>query len=75
MLQPFDFAIINIDEAKLLLDFIRKQTATKHIDKNYEKMQKLGVLEIHSMLESFVYNHAHYEKIKNFDPYDPHHYD
>ena len=61
MLLPFEFAVITVQEARLLMEFIEKQTATKSISKNYEKMQKLGVMEMYDKLCSFVGSADHYE--------------
>jgi hypothetical protein len=61
MLLPFDFAVITAAEAKLLMEFIEKQTATKSLSRNYDKMQKLGVLELYNKLREFVEAAHHYE--------------
>jgi len=51
MLTPFQFGIIT--EAKVLLDFIEKATATKAFPRNYDKMRKMGVLEIYDNFKKF----------------------
>lgn len=68
MLMPFDFAIITSAEAKQLIEFIEKSTETKKNPKNYEKIIKLGVMELYNKLTEFVYNANYYENIlKNLD--------
>jgi len=61
MLLPFDFAVITTAEARQLMEFVEKQTGTKTNTRNYEKMQKLGVLEIYNKLREFVEAANHYE--------------
>ncbi len=77
MLLPFDFAVITTAEARLLMEFIEKQTATKGDSRNYGKMQKLGVLEIYNKLREFVEAAHHYEwQLRTLEPgrflTDPH---
>lgn len=60
MLLPFDFALLTVEEARLLIKFIERQTATKSNSKNYEKMTKLGVMEIYRKLEEFTLASDHY---------------
>jgi len=52
---------LTFDEAKLLMEFIEKSTATKGLTRNYEKMQKAGVMEIYNRLREFVEQKVHYE--------------
>ncbi len=68
MLLPFDFAVLTKEEAKLLKEFIEKMTATKNNTRNYEKMQKLGIMLIYDKLREFVESSDHYQhSIRNLD--------
>lgn len=43
MLTPFQFAILTVEDARLLADYIRQSTSTKTCNVNYGAMQKAGV--------------------------------
>ncbi len=70
MLLPFDFAILTAAEAQLLIQFIETSTATKSQPKNYDKMAKVGILEMYNKLRDFVEAANQYENnLRDFDPY------
>lgn len=67
MLLPFDWAVITLNEAKILVDFIEKSTATPKIPINYEKMSKVNILEMYDKLKHFITNSQHYKNIEHID--------
>lgn len=71
MLLPFEWTVLTVEDAKLIIEFIEKSTATKGLSKNYDKMQKAGVMEIHGKLSEFVDMNIHYHnELKNLDTFD-----
>ena len=71
MLMPFQWAVLTIEEAKLLMQYIEKTTSTKTIPKHYEKMQKAGMFSIYEKLREFVEVNAQYEcHLRYLDPSD-----
>lgn len=60
MLLPFQWAVITIEEATLLMQYIETSTATKSMYRNYDKMQKAGVMGIYEKLREFVDSVEHY---------------
>ena len=71
MLNSFQFSIIRLEEAKKLIEFIEKVTATKGLSRNYEKMGKEGIIEVYNELREFVDSSTHYENyLKYFDSND-----
>ena len=70
MLLPFQWAVLTIEEAKLMLDYIEKTTASKGLSRNYHKMQKVGMLETYNKLREFIESAAHYDEyLRPLDPY------
>lgn len=67
MLLPFQWAILTVEEARLLVEYIEKSTATKTMPRYYEKTQKVGMLQIYEKLREFVEVNAQYEALKNLD--------
>ncbi len=61
MLLPFQWAVITLQESKLLMKFIEESTSTKSDPKNYAKMQKSGVLEVYNALREFVESSCNYD--------------
>ncbi len=61
MLLPHQWSILTIEDAKLLVDFIEKSTATKGLSRNYDKIGKMGILQVYNRLREFIDNHDHYE--------------
>ncbi len=63
MLLPLESAIIDIDEARQIVAFIESSTATKSNPKNYEKIIKLGMIDLYEKLIKFIgiYDHYHRE--------------
>ena len=71
MLNPFEYSIITLEEAKKLVQFIEKTTSTPSLSKNYLKMQELGILSIYDELRMFINNCNHYEDyLRYFDSKD-----
>lgn len=70
MIMPFDWAVLTIEEAKLLMEYIEKSTATKTQPKYYDKIQRLGMLPIYEKLREFVELHNHYQGLRTLDVYD-----
>lgn len=69
MLLPFDFAVISVDEAKKIMDFIVKMTATKKRVFNDAKIRELGMMEIYQRLQEFVQMSNHYKNdLQYFEP-------
>ena len=67
MLMPFEWAVLTIEEAKLLMNYIEKSTSSKTIPRRYEKMQELGLLEIYNKLREFVELHTHHQGLQELD--------
>ena len=67
MMMPFDWAVLSIEEAKLLMEYIEKSTATKTQKKYYEKIQRLGILPIYQKLREFVELHNQYKALQTLD--------
>lgn len=68
MLLPFQFSILTLEEAKLLISFIEKSTATKTHNRNYDKICKMGILDMYNKLRDFVEEATHYDgQLKYFD--------
>ena len=61
MLLPFNWSLLTLDEARQLVDYIEKSTATNGQSRNYDKMTKVGVMDIYSKLREFVEAADHYE--------------
>jgi len=66
-MMPFDWAVLSIEEAKLLMEYIEKSTATKTQKKYYEKIQRLGILPIYQKLREFVELHNQYKALQTLD--------
>jgi len=67
MIMPFDWAVLTIEEAKLLMEYIEKSTATKTQPKYYEKIQRLGMLPIYEKLREFVELNSHYQGLRTLN--------
>jgi hypothetical protein len=63
VLKPFEYAILTIKEANLLLSFIERVTATKSTPRNYDKMAKMGILDTYNNLREFVEGSEHYDSV------------
>jgi len=61
MLTPFQWAVLTVEDARLLMQYIEKTTATKSQPRNYDKMQKAGMLEVYNRLREFVELNTHFE--------------
>jgi len=69
VLNPFEFAVITVDEARHLMKFIEESTGTPSMPRNYDKMGKRGVLQIYNSLRQFVEKVDHYrDNLEYFDP-------
>lgn len=67
MLMPFDWAVLTVQEARLLMEYIEKSTATKTQPRYYEKIQKAGMLPIYEKLREFVETNAQHQALQNLD--------
>lgn len=67
MLLPHQWAVLTVEEATILMQYIEKSTATKSMSRNYDKMEKVGVLEIYNKLREFVEYHRHQQNLLNLD--------
>jgi len=65
MLIPYQCAILTLDEAEALMNFIERIVATKTNPLNYDKMGKMGILPIYEKLKAFTDEVATYERVKN----------
>lgn len=72
MLLPNEWAVLTIEEAKSLVAYIDKTTATKgQSTRNYDKIHKAGMGGIYARLNEFVSQHAHYDdQLRNLDTSD-----
>ena len=65
--MPFEWAVLTVQEARLLMTYIEKSTATKTMPKRYDKMQQFGVLPIYEKLRDFVELNAQYQALQSLD--------
>ncbi|MDE2095688.1 MAG: hypothetical protein KGL39_00395 [Patescibacteria group bacterium] len=71
MLLPFEWAVLTMEEAHLLKEYIEKTTAIKGLPVNYKGMTKVGMREIHSKLCEFVRASTNYMvNLQFFNPDD-----
>lgn len=71
MLLPFQWSVLTLDEARTLMKFIEESTATKGQSRNYDKMQKAGVLEVYNSIRTFVEKADHWSgNLEYFNPDD-----
>lgn len=71
MLLPFQWAVLTVEEAKLLIAYIETSTATKTIKRNYDKIKKAGMMEIYDKLRTFIIDSDNYEyNLRHFNPYE-----
>lgn len=69
MLLPFQWAVLTVEEARLLMSYIESSTATKSQFKNYDKMQKAGMLQVYEKLREFVETSVQWEgNLRWLDP-------
>lgn len=61
MLLPFEWAVLTVQEARQLMEYIEKSTATKTMPRNYDKIHKAGLTDIYDKLRQFVEANAQYE--------------
>lgn len=67
MLMPNEWAVITIQEARLLMEYIEKSTSSKTMPRRYEKMQEVGMLPIYEKLREFVELNARYQALQSLD--------
>jgi hypothetical protein len=65
--MPFDWAVLTVQEAKLLMEYIEKSTASKTMPIRYDKMQQVGILDIYMRLREFVELHNQYQALQTLD--------
>ena len=65
--MQFQWAVLTIEEAKVLKKHIEESTATKGLSINYDKMQKANILEMYNKLKEFIYNSVQYQRLLEFD--------
>lgn len=67
MLMPFEWAVITVEEARLLMEYIEKSTSSKMVPRRYEKIQEVGLYPIYEKLREFVAVNAQYQELQNLD--------
>lgn len=67
MLMPFEWAVLTVQEAKLLMEYIEKSTSSKTMPKRYDKIQQVGMLEIYTRLRDFVESHSQYQALQGLN--------
>ena len=67
MLLPLEFAILSVQEAKLLMEYIEKSTSSKTMPIRYDKIQQVGMLDIYMRLREFVELHKQYQALQTLD--------
>lgn len=67
MLMPFEWAVITIQEARLLMEYIEKSTSSKTMPRRYEKIQEAGMLPVYEKLREFVELNAQYQALQSLD--------
>lgn len=70
MLMPFEWAVLTVQEARQLMEYIEKSTATKSMPRNYDKIYKAGMNEIYEKLRQFVEANIQYKSLHNLDTSD-----
>ena len=71
MLLPFEWAILTLEEAKLMKDYIQKSTARKGLSVDYKRIHEAGLSGIWEKLEEFINQAEHYRhQLKDFDPHE-----
>ncbi len=66
--MPFQWTVLTVVDAKMLVDYIEKSTAIPGNQKNYHKIGEKGMLPIYNQLREFVEQADHYEgQLKNLD--------
>ena len=68
--MPFEWAVLTVQEARLLMEYIEKTTATKGLSRNYDKIYKAGMADIYSKLREFVEANHQYHNLHNLDTCD-----
>ena len=64
MLMPFEWAVLTVTDARLIMEYIEKSTSSKTMPRRYEKMQEVGMLPIYEKLREFVETHTQYEAFR-----------
>jgi len=67
MLLPLEFAILSVQEARQLVEYIEKSTASKTMPIRYDKIQQVGMLDIYMRLREFVELHKQYQALQTLD--------
>lgn len=67
MLMPNEWAVITVQEARLLMEYIEKSTSSKTMPRRYDKMQEVGMLPIYEKLREFVELNKQYQELQNLD--------
>jgi len=70
MLLPFEWAILTVAEASLLMKYIETTTSTKSMPINYDKMYKAGMADIYGKLREFVEANGQYNNLRDLDTSD-----
>jgi hypothetical protein len=71
MLMPFEWAVITVEEARILKKFIETVTATKAYPVNYKKIEESGMKIMYDKLSMFISEADHYAgQLKYFQEKD-----
>jgi hypothetical protein len=65
--MPNEWAVITVQEARLLMEYIEKSTSSKTMPRRYDKMQEVGMLPIYEKLREFVELNKQYQELQNLD--------
>ena len=70
MLLPFEWTVLSVQEARLLMEYIENSTSSKTMPKRYDKIQQVGMLPIYEKLREFVEANAQYNNLHNLNTSD-----
>lgn len=67
MLMQFECAILTLEDARILVEFIQKSTASKSIPVNYNKIDKSSVADLYYKLSRFLEANNQLGRLMNLD--------
>lgn len=67
MLMPFEWAVLTVQEARLLMEYIEKSTSSKTMPRRYDKIQEAGMLPVYEKLREFVELRQQYQALQTLD--------
>jgi hypothetical protein len=65
--MPFEWAVLTVQEARLLMEYIEKSTSSKTMPRRYDKIQEAGMLPVYEKLREFVELRQQYQALQTLD--------